>query len=65
MLSTSDNDLLQTQKLRGEENRNPLIFLVRCSLFIYSLCSPYTVVTDPDDPRFDLEKLLAKWEQSS
>jgi len=25
----------------------------------------YTVVTDPEDPRFDLEKLIAKWEKSS
>ncbi|KAF9447029.1 hypothetical protein P691DRAFT_803036 [Macrolepiota fuliginosa MF-IS2] len=24
-----------------------------------------TVVADPDDPRFDLEKLIAKWEKSS
>ncbi|KXN85692.1 hypothetical protein AN958_10875, partial [Leucoagaricus sp. SymC.cos] len=24
-----------------------------------------TVVTDPEDPRFDLEKLIAKWEKSS
>ncbi|EAU92348.2 hypothetical protein CC1G_00567 [Coprinopsis cinerea okayama7 len=23
------------------------------------------VVTDPEDPRFDLEKLIAKWEKSS
>jgi hypothetical protein len=23
------------------------------------------VVTDPEDPRFDLEKLIAKWERSS
>lgn len=21
------------------------------------------VITDPDDPKFDLEKLLAKWEK--
>ncbi|KAL9716614.1 F1F0 ATP synthase subunit e, mitochondrial [Leucoagaricus gongylophorus] len=24
-----------------------------------------TVVSDPEDPRFDLEKLIAKWEKSS
>ena len=24
-----------------------------------------TVVTDPEDPRFDLEKLIAKWETES
>ncbi|KAF8978296.1 hypothetical protein BDQ17DRAFT_1394767 [Cyathus striatus] len=24
-----------------------------------------TLVTDPEDPRFDLEKLIAKWEKSS
>ncbi|EKM84225.1 hypothetical protein AGABI1DRAFT_67550 [Agaricus bisporus var. burnettii JB137-S8] len=24
-----------------------------------------TVVTDPEDPRFDLDKLIAKWEESS
>ena len=24
-----------------------------------------TVVTDPEDPRFDLEKLIAKWEAES
>lgn len=24
-----------------------------------------TVVTDPEDPRFDLEKLIAKWEKES
>ncbi|KAF9535729.1 ATP synthase E chain-domain-containing protein [Crepidotus variabilis] len=23
------------------------------------------LVTDPEDPRFDLDKLIAKWEQSS
>ncbi|KAJ7597292.1 ATP synthase E chain-domain-containing protein [Mycena floridula] len=23
-----------------------------------------TIVTDPDDPRFDLEKLLTKWENA-
>lgn len=23
------------------------------------------VVTDPEDPRFDLEKLIAKWESDS
>lgn len=23
------------------------------------------VVTDPEDPRFDLEKLIAKWEKES
>ncbi|KAF8963942.1 ATP synthase E chain-domain-containing protein [Flammula alnicola] len=24
-----------------------------------------TLITDPEDPRFDLEKLIAKWEKSS
>ncbi|TFK42028.1 ATP synthase E chain-domain-containing protein [Crucibulum laeve] len=24
-----------------------------------------TLVTDPEDPQFDLEKLIAKWEKSS
>jgi hypothetical protein len=27
--------------------------------------APFLVITDPDDPRFDLEKLLAKWETES
>jgi hypothetical protein len=30
---------------------------------VHSLLVP-TVVTDPEDPRFDLEKLIAKWESS-
>lgn len=25
----------------------------------------YIVVTDPEDPKFDLEKLIAKWENES
>jgi len=25
----------------------------------------FSVVSNPDDPRFDLEKLIAKWEKSS
>ena len=25
----------------------------------------FPVVTDPEDPRFDLEKLIAKWESES
>jgi len=24
-----------------------------------------SVITDPEDPRFDLEKLIAKWESDS
>ncbi|KAF8913189.1 ATP synthase E chain-domain-containing protein [Gymnopilus junonius] len=27
--------------------------------------SDTNLVTDPEDPRFDLEKLIAKWEKSS
>jgi len=27
--------------------------------------TPTPVVTDPDDPRFDLEKLIASWEAQS
>lgn len=30
---------------------------------VHSLLVP-AVVTDPEDPRFDLEKLIAKWESS-
>jgi hypothetical protein len=30
---------------------------------VHSLLVP-VVVTDPEDPRFDLEKLIAKWESS-
>ncbi|KDR85527.1 hypothetical protein GALMADRAFT_234451 [Galerina marginata CBS 339.88] len=30
-----------------------------------SALSDTTLVTDPEDPRFDLEKLIAKWEKSS
>ena len=29
------------------------------------LSLPLAVVTDPEDPRFDLEKLIAKWEADS
>ena len=30
-----------------------------------ALTVPPAVVTDPEDPRFDLEKLIAKWESES
>lgn len=30
-----------------------------------SWLTPALVVTDPDDPRFDLEKLIASWEAQS
>lgn len=40
----------------------------------YSIPSPcsldlifylHSVITDPEDPRFDLEKLIAKWEKAT
>lgn len=33
--------------------------------FCTSDCVCATVITDPEDPRFDLEKLFAKWEKES
>lgn len=33
-------------------------------LSVANFCFVLAVVTDPEDPRFDLEKLIAKWETS-
>ena len=40
------------------------IISLSCPRPLYSdpICS---VITDPEDPRFDLEKLIAKWESES
>lgn len=43
----------------GGESRSILLTLVRLRLM------PTLVVTDPEDPRFDLEKLIASWETQS
>ena len=36
-----------------------------CLLVAPSFQNVTIVVTDPEDPRFDLEKLIAKWEAES
>lgn len=42
-------------------------YVSQCARAMYmSVHDPsYPVVTDPEDPRFDLEKLFAKWESES
>lgn len=39
---------------------------ISCLLFlpIHANFYSFLVVSDPEDPRFDLEKLIAKWEKS-
>lgn len=37
-----------------------MLCLLSAANFVFVLA----VVTDPEDPRFDLEKLIAKWETS-
>ena len=60
----------------GYTSLGMLCFAVGCPLCIDSietglltdtpcLSAPHAVVTDPEDPRFDLEKLIAKWEADS
>ena len=39
--------------------------IINCSRIPEMLTVPFAVVTDPEDPKFDLEKLVAKWEQES
>lgn len=39
--------------------------VVLAQLLLMLLFSGFAVVTDPEDPRFDLEKLIAKWEAES
>jgi hypothetical protein len=41
---------------------SPEALSIRCLLFTDWFV--LAVVTDPEDPRFDLEKLIAKWESS-
>ena len=44
------------------ENAFFCLYLITSS-FVQSTDNEIEVVTDPDDPKFDLEKLLAKWEK--
>ena len=39
--------------------------IINCSRIPEMLIVPFAVVTDPEDPKFDLEKLVAKWEKES
>lgn len=41
-----------------------VLLLLRCATLL-TTWQLGSVVTDPEDPRFDLEKLIAKWESDS
>jgi hypothetical protein len=45
---------------------SPFLFCVYPIVWISVLTMPRAVViTNPEDPRFDLEKLVAKWEKET
>ena len=55
----------RSQLEQGQQCVSSTFTIINCSRIPEMLTVPFAVVTDPEDPKFDLEKLVAKWEKES